>query len=191
MQSRQRAFTLVELLVVISIIALLASMALPAFSRAMDTAKKAKANAMISQLKVAITAFDTEYGTWPMAELNQEKLDNTVLYKVLTATESGIAGGGTSTYNTRNIPFIEFTSKDLDNATNPTMFVDPWYATSNDKATQNYTVLIDYDYDNVIQTIPTGTGTAGGINAGVAIWDPGVPVGKTVNTDTSKYLRSW
>ncbi len=200
MQSRQRAFTLVELLVVISIIALLAGMALPAIGKALDTAKKAKVNAMISQLKVGITAFNTDYGTWPAADVaTDEKLDNKLLYQILTGTEGGVGGTGNSTYNTRNIPYMEFSSKDLDSTTAPTMFVDPWYASMKQNPNQNYTVLVDDDYDNVIVNIPPGTGNAAGINAGVAIWDPGPPAGHvkgappgdSVNTDPTKYIRSW
>ncbi len=55
-RSRAGGFTLVELLVVISIIAILASLALPALQGALTAAKKAQANTMLNQLKVALTS---------------------------------------------------------------------------------------------------------------------------------------
>ncbi len=214
MQSRPRprasirvsnhAFTLIELLVVISIIALLAGLALPALSNAINSAKKAKANSMINQLKVAITAFNTEYGTWPGDNPGTApaQIQNITLYPVLVGASANATSEAAG--NTRDIPFMEFATADLDSSTAPTQFVDPWWKTSKDKTDQNYWIVLDYAYANVL-TVPDVTQTTGNtavmtgsaqINAGVAIGDPGPPLsGNVVNTggngNPSKMLHSW
>ncbi|NJK92863.1 MAG: type II secretion system protein [Blastochloris sp.] len=86
---RRRGFTLIELLVVITIIALLAGLAFPAISAALTAAKKAEASTMINQLRVALTAYQTEYGNWPLAlqGANDVAIDssNSELYETLIA----------------------------------------------------------------------------------------------------------
>jgi len=192
----------VELLVVISIIALLAGLALPALSGAINSAKKAKANAMINQLKVAVTAFNTEYGTWPDSGNNTEdaQIPNDVLYATLVGA-SGNAKSETTGGNTRDIPFMEFNNSDLDIPSAPTMFVDPWWRTSKDQTDQNYWIKLDYDYNNQL-SVPDPSQATGDtsyastvlqINAGVAIGDPGPPLSgnKTNTANPSKMLHSW
>jgi prepilin-type N-terminal cleavage/methylation domain-containing protein len=65
MQNRRKAFTLVELMIVVAIIGLLAVLALPAFLRARQRAQNTK---FINDLRVASGAFDTyaiEHGNYP------------------------------------------------------------------------------------------------------------------------------
>jgi prepilin-type N-terminal cleavage/methylation domain-containing protein len=61
------AFTLIELLTVISIIAILAGLLLPTLKTAMVNAEKAKAQTAIAGLSIAIKHYYTEYGKWPIA----------------------------------------------------------------------------------------------------------------------------
>ena len=58
-------FTLIELLIVIAIIAILASLAFPAVQGALKSARKAEARAMANQIKLAISSYYAEYGTYP------------------------------------------------------------------------------------------------------------------------------
>ena len=57
------AFTLVELIVVIVIIGILSSIAVPAFRNASDKARQKEATSLVSTYLKAAQAFNTEYGT--------------------------------------------------------------------------------------------------------------------------------
>lgn len=62
----RRAFTLLELLVVISIIAVLAGILLPVGSGVLDRAKKVDAKVTMTNAVTAIKAYQTEYGQYPI-----------------------------------------------------------------------------------------------------------------------------
>ena len=62
---RCSAFTLVELLVVIGIIALLAAIVTPAVMRAQTTARNAAIRAEIAMLHMAVMNYKNEYGSFP------------------------------------------------------------------------------------------------------------------------------
>ncbi len=64
MHKNQRAFTLVELLVVISIIALLISILLPSLRQAREQAKLVKCGANLHQISLAQEVYANNYGDW-------------------------------------------------------------------------------------------------------------------------------
>jgi len=66
------AFTIVELLTVIAIIAILAAMLLPVLSRAKITAQKKQAAVEISQIVGAIQQYDSVYGRFPVSSAVQQ-----------------------------------------------------------------------------------------------------------------------
>ena len=61
MNRRTRAFTLVELMVVISIIALLVGILLPAISRARDNAKIGQSKSNIRNVKTAANLYENDH----------------------------------------------------------------------------------------------------------------------------------
>lgn len=63
----QSAFTMLELLTVIAIIAVLAAILLPALNRARQHAWETAARTMISSLESALANYMTDYGNYPAA----------------------------------------------------------------------------------------------------------------------------
>src|SRR4051812_29537977 len=62
---RIAAFTLIELLIVITIIAVLLGLLFPAFQGVQDRARKVQAKNDLAQIVAATNAFYTDYGTYP------------------------------------------------------------------------------------------------------------------------------
>src|SRR5689334_22609027 len=61
----QKAFTLLELTVVIAIIVILAGLLVPTVQSILERAKKVQAKNDLSQIVTAVNAFYTEYGRYP------------------------------------------------------------------------------------------------------------------------------
>ena len=66
-------FTLVELIVVVMMIGILSSIAIPQFMSAADKAKQKEASAIVASMVKAATAYQTEYGDLPinMGEISE------------------------------------------------------------------------------------------------------------------------
>ena len=72
--SGQAGFTLVELLVVISIVGLLAGLMSVAIPRAMEAGKKAKVKGELTAIVAAVKAYKQEYGQWPVAKSQMDSV---------------------------------------------------------------------------------------------------------------------
>lgn len=59
------AFTLIELLVVIAIISILMGLLLPALAIVREQARRTQASQDVKSIVVAVTQYQTEYGTYP------------------------------------------------------------------------------------------------------------------------------
>ena len=110
---RLAAFTLLELLVVISIIAVLAGILLPVTSSVMDNARKTSAKSTETQIITSIKNYQTDYGVYPSlpsVPAANPSTDMTVgggttnseLFNLLRAIDTA----GTSA-NTRRIVYFE------------------------------------------------------------------------------------
>lgn len=89
-----RAFTLIELLVVVAIIAILASLLLPALARARDKGKSAKCQSNLRQLGLAAMMYDEDNQVYP---IGWPPLDNMIWYRQLQpylSRQTNVSGQG-------------------------------------------------------------------------------------------------
>lgn len=98
------AFTLIEMLVVITIIGILASIAFPVTTAVMEKARRVKALAVIKDLQVGIKGYLTEYNHYPSEVTdNDDKIETNSgdLIPILLASENQ------TTLNGRGIKFVD------------------------------------------------------------------------------------
>ncbi|HEV2842794.1 MAG TPA: prepilin-type N-terminal cleavage/methylation domain-containing protein [Chthoniobacterales bacterium] len=176
-----RAFTLIELIVVILIIAVLIGLAFPAFRGLQNQTKRAQARNDLAQIVTAVNAFYTEYGKYPLATADTiygpAATSNAPLFNELRATAA-------QTQNPRQIVFISPPdAKDparprsgIGTSTGAGQFFDPWGVA--------YHVEIDGNYNNQIDANPYSTNAGSNpLRAGVIAWSFGKD-GQSQSTST-------
>src|SRR5437588_10439207 len=170
--TKEKAFTIMELLFVIAIIAVLLGLAFPVFQGVLDRAKKVQAKNDVTQIVTAVNAFYTEYGKYPTVTADTiitstSSPSNADLMYTLRAVSGGNA------INTRQIVFIS--PPDVKNPANPSLgigtttgagqYYDPWGTP--------YLVEIDGNYDNQIANPYTANAGATNLQIGVIAWSLG------------------
>lgn len=137
--TQAKAFTLVEILVVVSIIGLLAGLAFPAIQGAMNSAKKGKAKAEMQSIITALKSYQNEYGRMPNPSAVGGAGDGYFsdsasprLFLMLSGATNDSSGE-----NPRQIAFLELPASSTNGS-----FPDPWK--------RNYIVKLDVDGDNLI-----------------------------------------
>ena len=79
----RKAFTLIELLIVMAVIAVLIGIAIPSFRGMQDEAKRAKAGGDLRVLKLALEAYQAKHSAYPTT-LSSLETEGTVIQKLPT-----------------------------------------------------------------------------------------------------------
>jgi prepilin-type N-terminal cleavage/methylation domain-containing protein len=134
---RPEAFTLIELLIVIAIIAILAGLAFPAVQGALGSGKKAQARNDIAQLAAAVKSFQLEYGRMPVTGSRTTDWPDAPNKDILTALTSS------NEVNPRGTVFFEpKQAKAGKGGLDAGIYKDPWGTA--------YRFNLDTSYDNRI-----------------------------------------
>ena len=192
---RSQGFTLIELLVVISILVVLGALAFPAVTGALDRAKKVQAKNDLVQIAVAVNAFHTEYGVYPIdpgipssghdveyGNPDSPSHTNSEVMNALRAINDPSGPNNNHALNPRRVVF--FTGTMIKDPARPRggfdangEFWDPWGSPdSPSSSVGHYIINIDANYDGLTQAYTldytdlvydTSTGKGDAIRAGV------------------------
>jgi len=162
MKTKRNAFTLVELLIVITIIGVLVGLIIPGVSRTQITALKATSSAFLKSMGTALEQYKTEYGYFPdfLTERERTNLNDgsysDSMVKALTGKDpdgNSLTQSDRKTFNRRARLFMTFDNNNLKKA-NPTA---PWKIIDSFENPNIY-ICVDGDGDGFInQGFPTTT----------------------------------
>lgn len=184
-QKRRQGFSLLELMVVVTIIGILLTILFPASSQVVKQMRKTQASRAATELRTAITNYYAEYKRFPA--VNSSGGGGNQDATVDTDSSSGLIGILMGE-NTRGILF--FSEKKAKAREKPGLWFegenvagaelyDPWG--------NYYHVTIDSNYDNKI-TVPSrdGSGSDETIFKGAAVWSDG-PLEDSARDDIYTY----
>ncbi len=193
--AKKAGFTLIELMVVIAIIAILASITIPVIGRALESARRARANAEVRTIQNAVMNYFNEYGRFPhgnnpggsdyrYGELTGANVANRQLMNVLRAIGSNqdedgnnAEGNSDHAHNPRRIVFLEAPEYALNIGTTFN-YLDPWE--------NQYEIIVDTNFDGqlVFTGIPGGWSPVS--NRRVGVWSNGNEPDKP-----DRHIYSW
>lgn len=190
------AFTLIELLIVITIIAVLLGLLFPAFQGVQERARKVQAKNDLMQIVTAINGYYTEYGKYPLPGAAQTTPDdywivdtnNADIFNVLRADGFSWDSAGGANLNPRRVVFMQPPfAKDANSprggicptGNNANKFYDPWGHT--------YRIRLDWDYDNLL-TNPYSQGAGPTtLSYGVIAYSVGKDGQSNADSNSGKY----
>lgn len=160
-QSATRAFTLIELLITITIIAILASLTAAGVTQVMEQANRVKVRAVVMELKNGIETYLTDYNRYPLSSgftgANGEDAPELLTdgSNPLVDTLMGIppGSGGTADLNPKRTQFVTFNPANngrhgLVGAARPYKLADMYG--------QPYHILLDTNGDNQVKNPDVG-----------------------------------
>ncbi|MEC7863099.1 MAG: prepilin-type N-terminal cleavage/methylation domain-containing protein [Verrucomicrobiota bacterium] len=187
---KSSAFTLIELLIVIVIIAILASVAFPVTALVMEQARRSEANNEVKQIANAISSYELEYSKLPFppgnggeGDLEMNTFDGNMI--------SILSGYNVDGLNPRKKPFYTGKrAKGAKTSKKPTSGVfgtddqlqlaDPWG--------RQYYIKIDSNYDNVLEDLPGAEDEV--VRQMVAVWTKG-KMKDQEELPKDKWIKSW
>ncbi len=177
--SPARAFTLLELLIVISIIAILAGVAFPMMQGATNQAKRVHAAKECQNLVQAIGLYKNEYNVMPLRSAGTGS-ESQIFQS--DASFMNILLGEDEELNRREKSFFQTNEakknrKGLDKQGN---LWDPWG--------EYYQIEIDADYNGIVTGPP---GAEGEIRADAAVWSYGKPKRNGQRAEYKDWVKSW
>ncbi len=209
-RANRRGFTLIEIMVVITIIGILLAITVPAVLSALNTAYRAKNTATCVSIKTAIVQYNADYGNLPVplgitppasGDTYLGAVNNTPPTTVATGTNllfqalcgnvnpyTGVATTSATTgLNTRNTPYLSLQKSNVDsNGVALSVF-------KVSGASAYFGLAMDTDYNNQVVKIPdcvtTGSlGFNGTDSDTVAVWCCN---DQTYSTPNQKWSHSW
>jgi prepilin-type N-terminal cleavage/methylation domain-containing protein len=174
--TRNRAFTLLELLVVITIIVILVGLLFPAFKAVMNQARQTQAKNDLTQIVNAVNAFYTEYGKYPLVTADTTITSGSTpsaadIFYTLRAVASG--ANVNNTVNPRIIAFINPPYVKIDTLGNKRSGVSPTDGQYYDPWGTPYVIKIDGGYDNQLTNPYTLNAGPSTLSIGVIAWSFG------------------
>ncbi len=206
----RRYFSLVELLTVITIIVILAGIAVPVVMHMSAKGKETKARAEMNAIKLGLTQFKSDYGVFPVttstdtfysagysaASTDESAIDTMLQNLTLIKTEpaaGGVPDPYTSTLNTKKLRLLDVPAKPVADLVklNPSFMsntgkgfyiLDPWG--------RRYSIALDTDYDGKMTLPTTFTHTAATetVAEKIAIFSYG---SAEADNDTEAFLYTW
>lgn len=147
----RRAFTLIEMLVVIAIIAILAGLLFPAISKGLLTAKRNKAGVEAKNIAAAIEMFFKDYGYFPVPAGDQglstgtpgdldtyPEQDSKYFTETYSKNIIRVLMGESTLINPKGTRYLDSNSPVQDGE-----YLDPWG--------NQYLIKLDLDYDGKIE----------------------------------------